>query len=449
MSKKLFYMPLEGYKQRYTHQWSAPQTGWLERRWIEHSIPYERIDGVQSTREIKVGSVVDGIGRSTFCFSQIEKLLLKMEKGEITNDSVIYFDDFWHPGIEAIPYACHLLKIKPKIFTFCHAQSVDEYDFTRPMIEWIRPFEKAFFNILDGMFVCCPRLRILTSMGFSEAGWNVSKEDKAGNEGIKASSPLHSKSRHRKIHVTGHPFAPDEVLSRMPNHLQDVQLRGYQAEKRKNQVVWSSRWDWEKNPLFFLQVAKKVLTVRPDTVFVVCTSAEKLKSNKPELVVALQREMAKYPSNFILKEGLSKEEYYAILAESKIQFNCALQDWVAITLLEATTAGCYPIYPFFRSFPETFLNSRKYTYDYAGASVGNQNHTIEAADKIISVLSSNDLWTTEQIHARNWVHDRFKLAWAEQIRIMGMATDEIKEMVKSYDPYDFHTIKQLYPDAAI
>jgi len=42
----LYYCPLETYKERYTMQWAAPKTGWLERNWIAHKIPYTRIDSI-------------------------------------------------------------------------------------------------------------------------------------------------------------------------------------------------------------------------------------------------------------------------------------------------------------------------------------------------------------------------------------------------------------------
>ena len=34
-------------------------------------------------------------------------------------------------------------------------------------------------------------------------------------------------------------------------------------------------------------------------------------------------------------ENLKKDEYYKILADSRVLFNCALQDWVSNTVSEA------------------------------------------------------------------------------------------------------------------
>jgi hypothetical protein len=57
-----------------------------------------------------------------------------------------------------------------------------------------------------------------------------------------------------------------------------------------------------------------------------------------------------------IHEGLQKHEYYKILNDSKVLFNCALQDWVSNTVSEADALGCNVLYPAYRSFPETFAN---------------------------------------------------------------------------------------------
>jgi hypothetical protein len=62
-------------------------------------------------------------------------------------------------------------------------------------------------------------------------------------------------------------------------------------------------------------------------------------------------------------ENLDKNAYYRLLNDTRVLFNCALQDWVSNTVSEADTLGCNVCYPAYRSFPETFGNdySRLYT----------------------------------------------------------------------------------------
>jgi glycosyltransferase involved in cell wall biosynthesis len=398
----LYYVPLESYIERYTMQWSAPITGWLERNWIKANVNYKRIDGEESLRKekpIKAGCVLDAVKRSKFCFSQISRLLTLAEAGELHDDDVIYFDDFWTPGMEALPYAFTLLGVKPKMFAFLHAQSVDEYDFTTKMLPWIRRYESGNGIILDGIFVCCPLLKHLVV-----DGGIASKE---------------------KVFVTGHPFNSEEVMERMSMAYDTFSRHhriGVDNSKRSNHVIWSSRWDKEKNPEFFLKVAGRVIHKMPETKFIICTSSPSLRSNDQRLLEVLKFAQSIYPENAIVKEGLSKEAYYAELIESKVQFNSAYQDFVAISLLEASVAGCYPIYPNYRSFPETFLYTRDYTYDVWNID--------KAANKVLEILGREDLWTHSEIRKRAWIHERYDTSWLRMLKIMGLYDGEVS------DPYD-------------
>ena len=61
-------------------------------------------------------------------------------------------------------------------------------------------------------------------------------------------------------------------------------------------------------------------------------------------------------------ENLEKNAYYNILNDSRVVFNCALQDWVSNTVSEADSLGCNVLYPAYRSFPETFANDHTRLY---------------------------------------------------------------------------------------
>jgi hypothetical protein len=63
-----------------------------------------------------------------------------------------------------------------------------------------------------------------------------------------------------------------------------------------------------------------------------------------------------------LYEDLEKNDYYDIVNDSRVVFNCALQDWVSNTVSEADALGCNVLYPAYRSFPETFANDADRLY---------------------------------------------------------------------------------------
>jgi hypothetical protein len=64
----------------------------------------------------------------------------------------------------------------------------------------------------------------------------------------------------------------------------------------------------------------------------------------------------------VIYEDLEKNDYYALLNDTRVLFNCALQDWVSNTVSEADTLGCNVLYPAYRSFPETFANDHERLY---------------------------------------------------------------------------------------
>jgi hypothetical protein len=85
-----------------------------------------------------------------------------------------------------------------------------------------------------------------------------------------------------------------------------------------------------------------------------------LRSNNPEFVTRARRMEA--AGKLKIYDNISKNEYYAHLNNTRVLFNCALQDWVSNTLSEADTLGCNVLYPAYRSFPETFANDPNRLY---------------------------------------------------------------------------------------
>jgi hypothetical protein len=93
--------------------------------------------------------------------------------------------------------------------------------------------------------------------------------------------------------------------------------------------------------------------------FAVCSGAA-LKSNN-DSYMERTRTMQKRGLLHIY-EDLGKNDYYDIVNESRVVFNCALQDWVSNTVSEADALGCNVLYPAYRSFPETFSNDHTRLY---------------------------------------------------------------------------------------
>jgi len=376
--KKLFYLPLEMYKERYTEYLSS-QRGMFQSKvealGIELTVyrPSSRLNSITN------GVVLDPVARVNWAFQQTECLVSDIMNGFVGDDDVIYFEDFWHPGMEMVPYALHLANKKTKLFAFNHAQSVDPNDFTFDMRSWIRPFEEAWCNRLDGIFCADTTLE-----GFMLREWKSAKV--------------------KRLHATGTVFDHQVLL--------DIAGEDLSISKDKT-VVFSSRWDKEKNPDFFMALVDLVLFERDDINFVVCTGSKELRSNKPELVVEAVSLRNKWRSKrgrfttmpFSIRTGLSKSDYYAQLRDAKVQFNCASQDFVSYTLLEAATFGCAPLYPNYLSFPTALQHRADHLY--------RKGDLLDAKAKLYYLLDKTD--TTDY----RWVYQKYEGSVQRMLNIMG------------------------------
>lgn len=323
MKNTLWYFGLESVKGRYTQQ--------LSEEWMPYSFERSRpgdwevvsIPGKTSTDEILVGQVLDGCGRSLYSLSQCQNFIKLISEGKVKSGDILYFQDFWTPGIEGIFYSLEMYNIQTRNYAMLHAQSVDEYDFMHKMRHWARYFELGIDKKMTAIFVG------------SQIHKNQLRE--AGFEST--------------IHVLSLPFGRTIELNKKD--------RNDLMNNKKNQVVFASRFDFEKNPLFMLSVAERFLENHKNWEWILVAGTSEIRSND-KFVVDKILELEKTNPRFRIKKNISKETFYDVLAESKIQFNSSLQDYVSWILLEAATFKCDVVYPNFRSFPEILPESKLY-----------------------------------------------------------------------------------------
>jgi len=326
--RKLFYMGLESYEARYTLQLQE----WNERVFKEHGIDYEIIKGeeLDNSKAIVTGSVLDAHGRSYYSLSQTMNLVQKMKNGEITSDDVIFYEDMFTPGLECLPYIMDQSppEYRPKVFLRFLAQTTDPDDFLirEGMFDWMRRYEQMVDEFVTGICVASEEfVAHLRTAGFK-----------------------------KPIYVTGLPFGKSEVQERVPNPKP--------LKERTKRVGFAARWDDEKQPHFYMDLAEAYYKIDPATEFAIFCGHPELKSSDQEYVDRALELQAGNTANFKIYTGLKKNDYYNLLADSQVLFNCALQDWVSNTVSEADTLGTLTLYPAYRSFPEVFANNGRHLY---------------------------------------------------------------------------------------
>jgi hypothetical protein len=321
--KTLFYLPLEPYIERSSYFMSAPN-GWFEQHaaamgYSTSAGNFVRVDASDECKSshsgtIKSGVVLDAPHRAAWAASQVSSLCLMVAKGEVKDGDMVFFEDFWHPGMEGFFYACRIAGIKPVTGAFCFAQTLDEFDFITPLKDFVAPVEDGFAAGLDYIFFASEVIR-----GRALARhWGVDK-----------------------CHAVGLPFNSTLLKEQLSNTTQAITEVPWGCEKN-GRVIFTSRFDESKNPHFFLDV----VAAMPDISFdLTCPRGV------PTLDPILMGRISSLNNLHLLDTSRSKADYYSALAHASVQFNCARQDWVAWTLIEACMAGCVPVYPRHRDFP--------------------------------------------------------------------------------------------------
>ena len=330
--RKLFYCGLESYESRYTLQLTEWNRRVFDRRGLDVvHVPGSTIDNTQS---ISVGQVLDAHGRSYFSMSQMMNLVQMMRNGEVTSEDVIYFEDMFQPGIESLPYIMDQIPSdqRPRVFVRCLAQAIDPDDFVHVwgMAEWMSTYEKMVNEFATG--VLATNEEMVAHMRI--AGWTA---------------PIYN--------ISGLAFGKQEVLERIGGA---ENIRPF--ADRTMRVGFAARFDQEKQPDFYMDLIEMYLAQgrHRDNIEFAVFQGGPLRSNNVRYI--LRARELQNQGRLKIYEDLKKNDYYTLVNDTRVLFNCALQDWVSNTVSEADALGCNVLYPAYRSFPETFANDPNRLY---------------------------------------------------------------------------------------
>ena len=322
--RKLFYMGLEPYEGRYTLQLEE----WSRRAFQRRNIDWVSVPGttIDNTKAIQVGQVLDAHGRSYFAMSQMMNLVQMMRNGEVTGEDVVFFEDMFQPGMESLPYIMDQIPAeqRPQVWIRCLAQAVDPDDFVHVwgMGKWMSLYEEMCNEFVTG--VLASNEEMVAHMKI--ANWKA---------------PIYN--------ISGLAFDKTEVALRVG------EINSW--ENRDNRVVFAARFDQEKQPDFFMDIAEQLNDA--DIEFAILQGGPLRSNNEKYIDRARALEKA---GVLVVYENLKKNHYYDIVNRSKILFNCALQDWTSNTVSEADALGCNVLFPAYRSFPEIFANDHTRMY---------------------------------------------------------------------------------------
>ena len=173
----------------------------------------------------------------------------------------------------------------------------------------------------------------------------------------------------------------------------------------KRYGVLPGSFDDEKDPMFFLDVVEAC----PDIQFRLVSPYSSRPPSTNEIVMRrLKKIVEKRGSNLRIVDTSSKVRYYECLSKAWVQFNCAIQDWVSWTLVEATMFNCHPLYPNWKDFPRELHNRRQNIY--------RRKDLADCVAKLRRLMSLYDKGVTGGC---SFVYKKHDMSWGKYLKIMG------------------------------
>jgi len=325
MGNTFWHLALEPLEERYTGQWL---------RWFRaadyHTFEYVEVIGEPLCDKIEVGAFLDVNSTMHWKAEQVKNLAALFYAGKVQDGDIFFVADMWFP-IEMLKYLIQLNGIDAKIFVFLHAGTYTKEDFAAPMAYWAEYLEIGWAFAVDGIFVGTEYHK------FAFVDRRLQSSGKSYDQVL------------RNIHVTGNPFSSKEVQAAAP----DIVKRDF--------ILFPNRFDYEKRPNLFLDLAVILKRRHPKWRFGVCTSREMFRSNQVWLCeYARALELGGIVE---IHEGLSKTDYYRLLAEAKVMVSTTIEENFGYCTLEAMALGTIPVVPNDYSHPEVvgFNSSWLYT----------------------------------------------------------------------------------------
>lgn len=326
----LWNLILEPLEERYTKQWAE----WSKRDFARYFDDIRTIEVEPLTDKVEVGKVLDANGTIYWKAEQMTELAFEFSREAVKDGDIFFLHDLQFPGWEAIKYMAELNNVRIRVFGFLHASSWTEGDFAQPMEPWLAPYELAWINAADGIFVGSHyhKKKIVEARRLPE---------------ILAD----------KIYVTGNPV--------------DIQV--YRSgctsipkpHEKQNLVLWPHRFHLEKNPQFavdcvewWFETAKhdkhpvKFIFRAPDKTALQHSSIQLLMIRLRQL----QEDIA-----ISFYEPQNKQEYYDLMSQCKIMWSTSLEESFGYCTAEGVALDCHPILPNCAAHPE-LVRRERYLY---------------------------------------------------------------------------------------
>lgn len=280
---KIIYIPLEELPQRYTGMMNQA---------IYPKVDISLYPKVEIDKEIKRGQFLDIVNTCKFKAAQLQMIADLFNEGKVNNGDTFLIGDIFFPGIEMIKYMSELLGLDVKVYGINYAGRADKTDFVQQLSHWADASEAGYHFICDGIFV----------------GSEDHKNNVVNFFGLNTAT----------VHTTG--------LVWDLNYMQTFKEQIGNVEK-EDFVIWPHRWCEEKGIHELIEFAKNT-----KKKIVITSSGPK-------------KDLGKLPKNIEYRHGLTKGEYFELMAKARWYLSNAYQETFGYTIQEAIFFGCNILVP--------------------------------------------------------------------------------------------------------
>ncbi len=123
-------------------------------------------------------------------------------------------------------------------------------------------------------------------------------------------------------------------------------------------IIWNHRWEFDKNPDFFIQVLNNLLSRNINFQLIICGQGSKKALQHPLWQTGLESKLIH------VGEVSCRADYEALLKQGDIVFSSAEHEFFGISIIESILAGCLPVLPNRLSYPELVPKQNHAEYLY-------------------------------------------------------------------------------------
>lgn len=321
MTNTIWIVPIEPIDQRYTKQWYTDIPEMLAMRISKEglNLKIRNIPGQEVEDRTTPGAFLD-FGKTNFYKGTQTALIAEaFSTGTVTSGDKFLVTDAWNFTVTAIRYMSELFDIPVEIHGIWHAGAYDPSD-----ILGMKMSPEWSSNQERAWYYACDYNYFATDFHMRMFLQNLEIPRKDDGRAYRSGQPY--------------------------NYVAEVCENLYDFPEKEDVIVFTHRLNSDKQPDIFRDLVERL----PDDWGYVITQ----------------------------DHNYTKEEYYEVLARSKLSFSCSLHENLGIGMAESTLCGCVPIMPGRACYPEIYLKDFIYPTEWTE----NWDCYVQNRDKLIDFV---------------------------------------------------------------